>query len=429
MRDIAQSAYSRKLILPLLIFLAVLAARIGGLHSSFVLRDTGIESIAVGHSIATSGHFADPFLVLNTGPTAHLAPAFPALVGIVIKYFGDGTNGTYVLSAINMVIVALQLALLPLLTIRMRLGELTGVVAALCLLIGAYEKVFSEPNYLGLLFILLAFLMFDFQVEAVTLTRLLAFACLWGIALVVSPACLFVLLAWLGWLVFARKISGPKVIIPLLLPFLITAPWIFRNYAVFHRLIFIRNNLGTELALSFNPCVTYAFDSLLERPLACPGFTHPNLDSKEANMVLALGEAEFNRQKLRLGVQEIVSAPMHSLGLVSRRFLAFWFPPQSGEGDRYTGMLLMNTFTLLSIPGLWMMWKRNRAAANVLLSWLIFFPPIYYIIVFSGRFRYPIAWATFIPGSYFLIHLLSRPGSSQKAADPEDAVISVSAHR
>jgi hypothetical protein len=300
----------------------------------------------------------------------------------------------------------------------MRLGELTGVIAALCLLIGAYEKVHSEPNYLGLLFILLAFLMMDFQESPVSSGKVVHFACLWGVILVVSPTALFVLFASLIWLLQTKKIRYSKLLIPVLIPFLATAPWVYRNYQVFHRFIFIRGNLGTELALSFNPCAHYSFDALLKNPGGCPGYTHPNLDLQEAQLVLALGEGEYNRRKLNLAIEEIKSSPARALGLISERFFAFWFPPESGEGMRYTGVVLINAFTILSIPGLWMMWRRHRAAAKVLLAWLIFFPPIYYIIVFSGRFRYCIAWATFIPGAYFLIYLMSG-ATTPEQIDPE----------
>jgi hypothetical protein len=403
-----------------MVFIAVIVARVGSLHTPYTLRETGNETIATGRSLATTGDFANPYLVLDTGPTAHVAPAFPALVGLVIRIFGDGYQGNFVLGALNMLVVALQLSLLPLLTTRMRLGELTGAIGALCLLIGAYEKVHSEPNYLGLFFILVAFLMMDLQEFPVSSGKLVFFACLWGVILVVSPTALFVLFASLIWLLQTKKIRYSKLLIPVLIPFLATAPWIYRNYQVFHRFIFIRGNLGTELALSFNPCAHYSFDSLLKNPGDCPAYTHPNLDPQEAQLVLALGEAEYNRKKLKLGIEEIKSAPARALVLVSERFFAFWFPPESGEGiaGRYTGVVLINAFTILSIPGLWMMWRRHRAAAKVLLAWLVFFPPIYYIIVFSGRFRYCIAWATFIPGAYFLIYLMSG-ATTPEQIDPE----------
>src|ERR1700722_20339380 len=50
----------------------------------------GGESVRVARSLATHGTFADPFAVLKTGETAHVAPVYPVLYAGVLRFLGDG---------------------------------------------------------------------------------------------------------------------------------------------------------------------------------------------------------------------------------------------------------------------------------------------------------------------------------------------------
>jgi len=61
--------------------------------------------------------------------------------------------------------------------------------------------------------------------------------------------------------------------------------------------------------------------------------------------------------------------------------------------------------TLLSIPGIWLMWKKNPSAAGILALWLLFFPLIYYIIQFDPRYRFPILWVTLLLAAFLIAEL------------------------
>src|ERR1700742_4935239 len=51
------------------------------------VRVAGFESAALAQSIADHGEFSNPFYSLNTGPSAHLAPLYPAYLALFIKVF------------------------------------------------------------------------------------------------------------------------------------------------------------------------------------------------------------------------------------------------------------------------------------------------------------------------------------------------------
>src|SRR6266436_5504962 len=53
------------------------------------------ESYRLAHNLTEKGQFANPFATLDTGPSAHMAPAFPAYLALLIRAFGGGSVGKY----------------------------------------------------------------------------------------------------------------------------------------------------------------------------------------------------------------------------------------------------------------------------------------------------------------------------------------------
>ena len=51
------------------------------------------ESVRLARSLAETGQFANPFVPLDTGPSAHTAPVLPALLALLMRVFGDGVTG------------------------------------------------------------------------------------------------------------------------------------------------------------------------------------------------------------------------------------------------------------------------------------------------------------------------------------------------
>ena len=56
------------------------------------LQGSGLETLAVARSLALTGKFADPFAPMATGPTAHLAPVYPAALGLIVQRYGEGPS-------------------------------------------------------------------------------------------------------------------------------------------------------------------------------------------------------------------------------------------------------------------------------------------------------------------------------------------------
>jgi hypothetical protein len=409
----------------LLLFAAAVIAYPVGYHPESILHDTGFESLAVACSLAEHGTFADPYFPLKTGATALIPPAYPAFLSLLIRQFGEGPRGAFALQWCATVFMALQIALFPWAARRLGMGYTAGFVAGcLWLLAGIPKFDLWDATPYGLLALLLAALSLPSGSGEPTQGRMALTGALWGVSLLSNPAGVVVLAALVAWLYFSGRVAGRKLLTLALVPLAVVAPWVARNYAALHHLVFIRDNLGLQLAISNNDCASYSFE--LDRYTRCFAPRHPNESLPEAKRVVALGEVDYDRARLREAVDWSAAHPRRFVRLTWERFEAFWLPwtvryPWERPEDLPRRRLLVSVLTLLSIPGLILLWKRERRSAVICLLWLAFFPPVYYVTGYQERFRNPILWATFLPASYFLVATAQRvlqKGEVAAAAQP-----------
>ena len=373
-------------------------------HPSFTDLKHGAEVMRVSLSLAHTGDFSDPFFSLPTGPTAHPAPAYVFVYAAVARLFGEGLAGARILWALNIGFLALQLALLPVLSKRLGLGVLPGVLAA------AFGALFQpyrvlpewESLFVGALLVLLCVLTIPYfkSPRSWEFSALLGF--LWGIAILACPQSVLLLFAWAHisamensptQLAKARRAMAVVVAAAALA----CLPWFIRNFQRFHTVFFVRDNLGLELATSNNPC---AGPTVLANFISgCHLRTHPGDNVGLALEVIDKGEIRFNQDRMHLALTWISSNPRAFVSLTAKRFLKFWFPYLAG----YRYGIPSGILTVISFAGLVVMFRRNRTAAWLLASTLLLYPLINYVIQFEARYRYPIFWATFLPAAYALV--------------------------
>jgi hypothetical protein len=383
------------------------------------LTNLGYESVELGNSIALKGSFSDPFAPLPTGPSAHCAPVYPALVALIIKMFGTGPDGNFALMMFTKIAVAAQLVLFPFLAEYMGLPCMTGAIAAAAWLVASFPLLPWESDFAALLIVILAFPMCRTFRQELSTAGAVGTGVLWGVLLLLTPTPLVVLGAWLVCLRVATLCSWRQLFFLAMVPILVVSPWLVRNYRVFHKPVFLRDNLGLELAVSNNPCATFSF-AVNQKRTACFKSNHPNESYEEASRVRMLGEPIYNQVRMREATTWIKNNRRHFLLLTAQRFVAFWFPNSSGnpldERLHPRSEWVTYVFTLLSIPGLLLLWRNSRFAAIVLSLWLSLFPLVHYLTHFSPHYRHPVLWATLIPGSYFVVELVS--GIAGKSVGP-----------
>ncbi|HEV2730152.1 MAG TPA: hypothetical protein VGV15_08970 [Terriglobales bacterium] len=94
------------------------------------IKANGFETFALAESIVKHHSFSDPFWVLPTGPSAHLAPLYPAYVAVIIEVFGHASVAVGILLGSMTFMLAAQQVMLPFLAKHLGLGFWTGVLAS-----------------------------------------------------------------------------------------------------------------------------------------------------------------------------------------------------------------------------------------------------------------------------------------------------------
>jgi len=369
---------------------------------------TGGENIRVARSLAFSGAFADPFATMKTGTTAHVAPAYPFLYSLALRMFGTGYVALLTLWALNVGFFSFQMGLLPLLSHRLHLGVLPGILAAALGTFSLYSPIDTRwESFLVGLLLLLTFFATERSFYRPSAAASVFAGIFWGVLILTNPVLGFLLLAWpLCWFFAQPKAERGKaarrVALIVALALLIASPWIVRNYARFGSFVFVRDNLGLELYTSNNSCAAPSISENIQS--GCHARTHPNANGAVAAQLAAAGEVQFNHAKLHAASDWISSHPAAFLRLTLQRFRLFWFP----HPERLWEGAPVWIVTLLSFAGLWVIAQKNVVAAWLMGSAWLLFPLVYYITQFEPRYRYPIYWTSLLPAGCALLEILRR---------------------
>jgi hypothetical protein len=166
-------------------------------------------------------------------------------------------------------------------------------------------------------------------------------------------------------------------------------PWAWRNYTVFHEFFFIRDNLGLELRMGNSPGAAPTFEEME----AGHHHKHPRVDLMEARKIQELGETEYMREALNESLTWIQENPLEFFKLTFMRFVRFWF-----------GLLIPSptsafvvALTILAVLGIRRVFPSLTLPQRViLLTPLLTYPLIYYLVPFMPRYRIPIDWMLFL---------------------------------
>jgi hypothetical protein len=383
----------------------------------------GAEITHVGLNLVQQGNFAHPFYY-PTGATAHTAPVYVLLYALVGKLFGIGWTGAMVIWALNVGFLALQLALLPVLSDRLGLGAVPGAIAAG---IGAVVQPYRvlpqwESLFTGALLVVLCVMTLSHFKTPGDWRRSLLLGLLWGVAILANPQCVLLLFVWPP---IAAMENTPEMlsrarramVVVVAGAALACLPWFIRNFQQFHAVFFVRDNFGVELFTSNNPC---ARPTMLENLMSgCHWLTHPYGNPSIAAEAVEKGEIRFNQEMLHRALSWISSNPRAFAWLTAQRFLRFWFPYLGS----YRYGIPMGILTIFSFAGLVWMYREHRRAALLFASTLIVYPLVHYLMQFEARYRYPIFWATLLPAAYAIVKIVHWPrkaGLAKASAGKEE---------
>jgi hypothetical protein len=364
-----------------------------------------MENIA--RSLALHGTFANPYL-LPTGPTAHTAPAYPILLGLIFLSFGTGAAGEAASRIVSAIVSSVQYALLPRVSTALGLPRFTGALAGMLAAIAPYKGYVEgsrdsvDQPYVALALVLLFIYTckaWSPQPSAAKTVSPVARGLWWGLAALFSPILGFVFAAIIAYeLIAMRRHAG---LIPLVAAFAaIQAPWAIRNWVEFHAFVPTRSNFGLELRVSNRP-ESFA---LMEDNVSHGVMSrfHPGLNEEEARKVAAEGEMAYTRSEMADARAEILRDPARFLRLTGERIWRFWLAPSR----RFKTTAASTAITLLGLLGLCLL----PSSPGTRLTWLILvtYPLVYYFIQVDARYTYPLGWIFLTPAVHAVMVAMQR---------------------
>ena len=367
------------------------------------------EMVKTAMAFAERGELADPYAV-PSGPTAVVPPVYPIFLGLIFRIFGTGVAAEVVKCVLTSTVSALRCALLPWLAVWLGLSFRTGMIGGLMSALylgglatdvkGDWAEAYAATALVGLFLAALRI----YRSARLNLRTAAILGFWWGLTLLLSPNLVTILggFVLVGALRFLRE--SPRqyvefVAVLVLVAALVISPWPIRNAIRLGSPIWAKGNFGIMLADSFHPAPgwdVYSNDDYIQE-------TSPTRQPSEALKVKAVGEVAYDHSRLQPALEWIRSNPGTVAHLVALRTFHFWFR---------TGLNLVHTalewsLSLASMIGLYLLYFKHRAAALLILSMWLFYPPVYYIMVWSSRYRYPINWTLLLTAAIAISHAVS----------------------
>jgi hypothetical protein len=343
------------------------------------LYTRGIELGTLAHSLLAGQGLSSPFGG-STGPTALLAPGYPAVIALVFRIFGPFSFAAAIavmamqtLFSVTTVLVIIQVAQR---CFGMRTANMSGTFWAVSLPLIWMPTIFWETCLSTLLLVgMIGLAPRCAQRPGLLLWTLMG--AYTGLAALVNPALLFSLLAVLAWAAWQTRKAFWHFLVALLVLCFVFASWPIRNARVLHAFIPLRSTVGFELWMGNRTGATGFLDESL----------FPLFNRWEYDQYVAKGEVAYMRDKAALARAYIRAHPSEFVERSGVRFIRFWTGTGTQDGSVIFAIHALLT-TTLGLAGIWRLVKKRRVRLAVLfLLPLIVFPLPYYITHAEFRYR------------------------------------------
>jgi 4-amino-4-deoxy-L-arabinose transferase-like glycosyltransferase len=382
----------------------------------------GFEMGRVGRSLALGQGFSNPYGG-NTGPTAWEPPIYPYLIGGVFKIFGVYTYASaWVLLSINSLFASLTTV--PVFLIANRtFSPRVAIWSARTWAFNPYVWYWSvhwiwdttfTPLVLAMIFLISLKLALPGREHSDNLRDWILFGALWGVGALANPAMLSFLPFCGLWIWRQRYRHGLRSFVGVALSsfvfFLVLSPWLVRNYEIFGRFVFIRDDFGLQLRLGNNKLA----DGMLIATL------QPNLNKLEFEKFQSMGEIRYEAECRRLAFNWIREHPGRFVVISMKRLFYFWNgvprPTDSRAPWDFRSSLFLAS-SVLAIWGLSRALRQKRPGAWLYAGLVATYPTVYYFVFPHARYRHPIEAELFILAVFLLSEVRNRKPVEKVIAD------------
>ncbi|HEV2113403.1 MAG TPA: glycosyltransferase family 39 protein [Terriglobales bacterium] len=353
-------------------------------HFSF-----GWETGRLARSIASGEGFSSPFDD-HTGPSAWVAPLYPYFLAGVFKLFGIYTNtSAWIALAVNCIFSALTC--IPIYFIGkelfgIKVAKWTAWLWALAPFSIYWAIRFAWETSFATMLFAFAFLLAVRMEQQNRLSRWLWFAFVWGLIALSNPS-LLTFLPFAGfWVLYRQHRRGDMkfrwAFYSGLLFCAMIAPWMVRDYVVFHKLILIRGNFGVELRLGNGPKA----DGQLK------AYLHPTQDPLEFERYRTMGEVTYAKMRGQQAMEWIKQNPGRFAEISLIRFYYYWCgtPRAVPDLEAVLRYMLVTLSSALTFFGLGHALRRHNRGAFLFVWMFLTVPTIYYFTYTHPRYRHPI---------------------------------------
>jgi Dolichyl-phosphate-mannose-protein mannosyltransferase len=354
----------------------------------------GYEIGRVARAILAGRGFANPYWA-DTGPTAILTPVSPYFLAGVFWIFGVATKASaLVILASNCLVSALTC--LPIYFVAQTcFGSRTAKWAVWTWAFFPYAMNFSAATmwYHSFVALLLA-LLFWIGLRLESSDRMLAwagFGALLGFSALTNPVVLGMVPVFGAWICSRLAGRGQRwaraAAVGSLALVTTIAPWLIRNYRVFHAPVFLKDNFWMEF------CVGNLGDNLHW----WNGAVHPSGSGADLKTFERLGETRYMAMKREQAFAFLEhSSETYGIRTV-RRIVYMWTGYWSFKRDYLRAepldpenIVFLTSLTLLSFIGLHKAFRANPQVATPFFLVLLVYPGVYYLTHPDPGFRHPL---------------------------------------
>ena len=368
----------------------------------------GWEMGRIGRSLAQGQGFSNPYGG-NTGPTAWEPPIYPFLIAGVFKLFGIYSNASaWALLTINSLLTALTC--IPIYLIAHKtFGERVALWSVWFWGLNPYIWYWSihwiwDTTFTPLLLSLIFLVALELE-EWPGWRGWMLFGALWGVGALANPSVLSFLPfcgLWVWWRRHRRGIpSVAGVVLSSVVFFAVLSPWLVRNYQVFGRFVFLRDDFGLQFRLGNGKGAEGMLMAYLQ----------PNLNPGEFQKFQRMGELAYAEDCKRTALDWIRQNPQRFAIISLKRFFYYWNGVPKPTGSRAAVDFRTSIFlasSLFALGGMFYALRQKRRGAWLFAGLILTYPTMYYFIFPTARYRHPIEPELVILGVFLLSEACRR---------------------
>lgn len=348
--------------------------------------------------LATGRGFTAPYGD-ETGYTAAFPPVYPFFGSLIYRLFGSYTTLARIsMLGMNCVFGAWNAVLIHRLGLR-TLGRRAALIAAwawaLFPVFFRWDITWIWEFSLSALLLTWVFVLTMELAEKSTTLRWVGFGVVWGFVALANPA-LVSLLPFSG---LYAVIRGGRTLqerlkftaISAVIFFAVLSPWLVRNYEIFHKFIFVRDNFWLEFQLgNFHGSTGLGFGPL-----------HPTGSARLLQRFHDLGEIGYMEDRKQLAMSFVHAFPNEFRDLTLRRLAWFW----DGTSVLYQANEWWTPWevwwlSVVSLLGLLFVLTRRPPGWMLYLGAVLVYPLPYYLTYANAKYRHAIEPELLLLGAY-----------------------------